>query len=59
MQKTFLSAEWRNLLTMLCNTRELYGENFVTTLNQQPKSVFLAEGSGIRVMKGARLLGTI
>jgi hypothetical protein len=54
MQKTFLSAEWRNLLTMLCNTRELYGENFVTTLNQQPKSVFLAEGSGIRVMEGAR-----
>ena len=44
---------------VLCNTRELYGENFVTTLNQQPKSVFLAEGSGIKVMKGARLLRTI
>ena len=44
---------------VLCNTRELYGENFVTTLNQQPKSVFLAEGSGIKVMKGARLSGTI
>jgi hypothetical protein len=44
---------------VLCNTRELYGEDFVVTLNQQPKSLFLAEGSGIRVMKGTKLLSTI
>jgi hypothetical protein len=33
MQKTFLSAEWRNLL--------------------------MADGSAIKVMKGARLLGAV
>ena len=44
---------------VLCNTKELYGEDFVATLDQQPKSVFLAEGSAIKVMKGARLFRAI
>lgn len=38
-----------------CSTKELYGEAFVSTLNQQPKSVFLAEGSDIKVMKGSKI----
>lgn len=38
-----------------CNTAVLYGPGFVEALSQKPKSVFLAEGSPIQVMKGGRL----
>jgi uncharacterized protein len=38
-----------------CSTEALYGKPFVETMQQPPRSVFLAEGSDISVMKGARL----
>lgn len=34
-----------------CSTETLYGKEFVETLQQPPRSVFLAEGSDITVMK--------
>jgi hypothetical protein len=40
---------------MRCSTAKLYGNEFVHALHQKPKSVFLAEGSPIQVMKGSRL----
>ena len=40
---------------IFCSTKELYGEAFEATLNQQPKSVFLAEGSPIKVLKGTKI----
>ena len=40
---------------IFCSTKELYGAAFVETLNQQPRSVFLAEGSPVQVMKGAKI----
>lgn len=36
-----------------CSTEALYGNEFVETLQQPPRSVFLAEGSAITVMKGS------
>ena len=36
-----------------CSTEALYGKEFVETLQQPPRSVFLAEGSDITVMKGS------
>ena len=41
-----------------CSTEELYGEKFVGVLSQQPKSVFLAEGSPIKVMNGSKIVLT-
>lgn len=38
-----------------CSTQELYGAAFTETLAQPPRSVFLAEGSAIEVMPGARM----
>ena len=38
-----------------CDTEALYGRQFVTTLEQPPTSVFLAEGSSIAVMKGMKI----
>lgn len=40
-----------------CNTAELYGAPFVDALSVSPKSVFLAEGSPIKVFKGSQLHG--
>ncbi len=44
---------------IVCSTKELYGEAFGETLNQKPKSVFLAEGSTVKVMKGAKILNSL
>lgn len=38
-----------------CSTQTLYGKAFVETMQQTPRSVFLAEGSHVSVMKGTRL----
>lgn len=40
-----------------CDTKTLYGAAFEETLNQAPRSVFLAEGSPVKVMKGAKIMG--
>ncbi len=51
--------KWRihqvNSYDIFCHTKELYGEAFEETINQKPKSIFLAEGSSIEVMKGNKL----
>lgn len=39
-----------------CSVAKLYGKEFVQDLSLKPKSVFLAEGSAIQVMKGSKLL---
>ena len=41
-----------------CSTEKLYGKEFAETLNQQPRSVFLAEGSPVKVMSGSRIVLT-
>jgi len=38
-----------------CSTRILYGSAFEATINQLPQSVFLAEGSAIKILKGSRI----
>ncbi len=38
-----------------CNAETLYGSAFAESLNQKPKSVFLAAGSSVSVMKGAKI----
>ena len=38
-----------------CSTAALYGPQFVEALAEAPRSVFLAEGSPIRVLKGGRI----
>ncbi|HYF31889.1 MAG TPA: DUF2071 domain-containing protein [Chitinophagaceae bacterium] len=38
-----------------CSIAELYGKEFEATLQQPPRSVFLAEGSEICVMRGKRI----
>jgi hypothetical protein len=38
-----------------CSVEKLYGRSFVEALSQQPRSVFLAAGSPIQVMKGSRI----
>ncbi|QDA59321.1 YqjF family protein [Hymenobacter jejuensis] len=38
-----------------CNVKALYGAEFVEPLQQQPKSVFLADGSAVKVMGGGRV----
>lgn len=40
---------------IVCSTKELYGEAFVETLSLRPRSVFLAEGSPVQVMKGEKI----
>jgi uncharacterized protein len=40
---------------IVCSTERLYGKDFASILNQKPKSVFLAEGSEIKVLKGIKL----
>lgn len=40
---------------IVCDAEKLYGNDFVLTLNQKPKSVFLAEGSDIKVLKGSKI----
>ena len=40
---------------IICSTAALYGEAFVSALKEPPRSVFLAEGSPIQVMKGSKL----
>jgi hypothetical protein len=39
-----------------CDTKALYGAAFEETLSQKPHSVFLAEGSQIKVMQGNKVL---
>jgi uncharacterized protein len=54
---------WRihkiNEYDIKCNAKKLYGQEFVEALNQKPSSVFLAEGSPIKVMKGTKILSQI
>jgi uncharacterized protein YqjF (DUF2071 family) len=38
-----------------CNVAALYGEQFCHSLNGQPSSAFLAEGSGVTVYQGKRV----
>jgi uncharacterized protein YqjF (DUF2071 family) len=38
-----------------CNAATLYGPSFAEALAQQPRSVFLAEGSAIEVYKGSQI----
>jgi len=40
---------------VFCSIEQLYGKDFVSTLNQKPQSVFLADGSEIRVLKGVKI----
>lgn len=40
-----------------CSVRKLYGKDFEESLNQKPLSVFLAEGSPIKVMSGSKIVG--
>lgn len=44
-----------NKYEVRCNTALLYGKQFEESLSQEPSSVFLAEGSPIRVMKGMKI----
>jgi uncharacterized protein YqjF (DUF2071 family) len=39
-----------------CSVEQLYGNDFVEAFAQTPTSVFLAEGSTIKVMKGSKLV---
>jgi uncharacterized protein len=39
-----------------CSAAKLYGNDFAEALSSQPRSVFLAEGSPIKVMQGNKLL---
>lgn len=52
-------AQWRvhpvKSYGIRCNTETVYGTDFVNTLSEEPLSVFLAEGSPIKVMKGSRM----
>ncbi len=43
---------------IVCSAKQLYGKAFEATLNQKPQTVFLAEGSEIKVMKGATIKQT-
>ena len=42
--------------TVQCSVEALYGKAFASALAQPPQSVFLAEGSAIKVMKGNKVL---
>jgi len=39
-----------------CDVKALYGEEFSDTFIESPRSVFLAEGSAIQVMKGSKAM---
>ena len=39
-----------------CSAEQLYGKDFVEPLSQKPHSVFLAEGSLIKVMTGSKIV---
>jgi len=39
-----------------CDVKPLYGDAFVNALSAQPSTVFLAEGSPIQVLKGAKVM---
>jgi uncharacterized protein len=41
---------------IVCSAKQLYGEAFKETLDKQPLSVFLAEGSPVQVMKGEKII---
>jgi uncharacterized protein YqjF (DUF2071 family) len=41
-----------------CSAEKLYGPAFSEALQHQPRSVFLAEGSAISVMKGSKIFAT-
>jgi uncharacterized protein len=43
---------------IFCNAASLYGAAFAETLQQKPSSIFLAEGSEISVMKGAKIFAS-
>jgi uncharacterized protein len=43
---------------IFCNAAALYGAAFADTLQQKPSSIFLAEGSEISVMKGAKIFAS-
>jgi uncharacterized protein YqjF (DUF2071 family) len=43
---------------IVCSTKQLYGSAFEETLNQKPQSVFLANGSAVQVMKGAKIISS-
>lgn len=57
-----MHPKWRihkvNSYDIVCDTKQLYGAAFEATLNQQPQSVFLAEGSAVQVMKGNKIIST-
>ncbi|AIZ63342.1 hypothetical protein PK28_05870 [Hymenobacter sp. DG25B] len=40
---------------MNCSVAQLYGEAFVAPLSEAPKSVFMADGSSIKVMAGEKI----
>ncbi|RYZ27057.1 MAG: DUF2071 domain-containing protein [Chitinophagaceae bacterium] len=41
-----------------CDAENLYGAAFANTLTQNPSSIFLAEGSPIKVMKGSKIFAS-
>lgn len=43
---------------IFCNARKLYGAAFTGALQQEPSSIFLAEGSEISVMRGSRIFAS-
>ena len=43
---------------IVCNAKQLYGDDFASTLQQKPRSVFLAAGSPVKVMKGDKIIKT-
>ncbi|WP_324671866.1 DUF2071 domain-containing protein [Hymenobacter sp. GOD-10R] len=42
--------------TFHCNVAALYGPEFVETLQQEPRSVFMADGSAVKIMSGEKVL---
>jgi uncharacterized protein len=42
-----------------CSTEKLYGKDFVEPLKQKPVSVFLAEGSPIKVLSGSKIVSSL
>lgn len=51
--------QWRihtvNSYNIKCSTEALYGKAFLETMQQPPRSVFLAEGSDVAVMQGTQI----
>lgn len=54
--------KWRvhrvNTVDVNCSVEKLYGRDFVEVLRGSPSSVFLAEGSPIKVMSGSKIVIT-